>query len=65
MFQLALAGLVLLVSIVIIMVWPISSRSRWNPSGRVRISSVASSHPDGDKFSIATSLGAQAASASH
>ncbi|KAI0004900.1 oxidoreductase [Russula compacta] len=35
MSQLVLAGVVLLVSILLItMVWPMSSRSRWNPSGR-------------------------------
>ena len=41
MSQVVLAGVVLLVStLVAIMVWPISSRSRWNPSGRVCISSL-------------------------
>ncbi|KAF8484877.1 oxidoreductase [Russula ochroleuca] len=35
MFHLTFTGAVLLVStLVIIMVWPISTRSRWNPSGR-------------------------------
>jgi hypothetical protein len=35
--MLILAGLVLLVTAVV-MIWPFSSRSRWDPSGRVRAS---------------------------
>ncbi len=69
MSQLAVAGVVLLVStLVTIMVWPLSSRSRWNPSGRVRVSSRPLYHAnvvDRDRFSIATSLGAQVVLAWH
>ena len=47
MLQLVAAGVVLFVStLVTIMVWPLSSRSRWNPSGRVRVSSPPSYHAE-------------------
>jgi len=40
MLQLVLAGVTLVVStLVTIMVWPLFRRSRWDPSGRVRVSS--------------------------
>ena len=67
MSQLFFASVVFLVSIpVSIMVWPMSSRSRWNPSGRVRVFPRTLFPPQprvADKgiFSIATSLGAQVA----
>jgi len=58
------AGLIFFVSILVsIMVWPMTSRSRWNPSGRVRVFPRRSHTRVADKglfcFSIATSLGAQ------
>ena len=47
MLQLILTGLPLFVStFVLIMVWPIFSRSRWNPSGRVRVFSRRASVAD-------------------
>lgn len=67
MLQFVFAGVVLLVStLVAIMVWPISSRSRWNPSGRVRVSLLHTHEDAADKdgFSIAMSLGAQVVLAS-
>ena len=62
MSQLVVAGVVLLVStLVTIMVWALSSRPRWDPSGRVRVSSRSSYHAESltNRFSIATSLAVQ------
>ena len=69
MLQSCSVGLVVfLVSILIsVMIWPISSRSRWNPSGRVRVfprrSYTYTTLRVTDKgiFSIATSPGGQVA----
>jgi hypothetical protein len=69
MMHLVVAGVVLFVStLVTIMVWPLSSRSRWNPSGRVRLFAPIIPRPnvvDRDRFSTATSLAAQLALAWH
>jgi hypothetical protein len=47
MLQLVVAGVVLFVStFVTFMVWPVSCRSRWNPSGRVRVFSPPLSHAE-------------------
>jgi hypothetical protein len=44
MLDLVFASVILLTSIIVAtMVWPMSSRSRWNPSGRVRVSLCPSS----------------------
>jgi hypothetical protein len=69
-FDLVRTSIILLTStFVVIMVWPIfSSRSRWDPSGRVRVSfslHTKSGATDNGRFSTATSPGAQAVLALH